>query len=553
MQQAGAYNLTSYYPLGLSGGGLFQWQNTTTLTPDGGTVIAPANNPGSCSQGCMIRQLSPPNEISPEFFGARCRQIAADGTVDTSGMLAAVAAAHNNGYLSIKTKGVCALNSTIDLSNFSQTINIDLGGVIEGSTFPPIPSWTGATSFFTIGGSGGGQVSINLSIGYTTGLDADVIHITGPGSAGGSKFFVGYASQVNGVIYVYGNTSPVSVNQFAGNYWIGCVNPNINSCGNFGILLYPGAQPAESNIVSTNWISNFDYGGVIEGNGASFTSFLGAMESNGQWDSQICSTGTITGFALGDTVAQGVSRGIVLSPSYTYQNHFCIAVQETKNVSSSRSNFTVGQVLTDGANSFTIFSILTVNQVTNPESFDIVSNNPNPTQDIIHAPYLGGKIGPNIPTDIVIGTNQASTTTCLKGVGVSTTGGTINLGNCAIDPTQFPLRIGGNSANGVPLSNSGGTGFLIAPTTGPGLIETRVSGASSITGTADLALDGMAAGAAGPLYLNHYSTGATEIGGGGGPITMPSVNVPGPVTGTNPLCIRASDGRLVRSTTTACP
>src|SRR5215469_4165659 len=347
MQQAGAYNLTSYYPLGLSGGGLFQWQNTTTLTPDGGTVIAPANNPGSCSQGCMIRQLSPPNEISPEFFGARCRQIAADGTVDTSGMLAAVAAAHNNGYLSIKTKGVCALNSTIDLSNFSQTINIDLGGVIEGSTFPPIPSWTGATSFFTIGGSGGGQVSINLSIGYTTGLDADVIHITGPGSAGGSKFFVGYASQVNGVIYVYGNTSPVSVNQFAGNYWIGCVNPNINSCGNFGILLYPGAQPAESNIVSTNWISNFDYGGVIEGNGASFTSFLGAMESNGQWDSQICSTGTITGFALGDTVAQGVSRGIVLSPSYTYQNHFCIAVQETKNVSSSRSNFTVGQVLTD--------------------------------------------------------------------------------------------------------------------------------------------------------------------------------------------------------------
>lgn len=408
--------------------------------------------------------------ITPQMYGAVCNGSTSNATADTAGLQAAInAMLANTKYQTLATGGTCALNSTITINNFPRSVNISLGGVIEGPSFPAAGAWNTATSFFTVGSTGGQQVGIHLHIGWATGLDADVLHI-GASGLGNSSFDFQDVQYVNGVAKVSGNTNVVDQVRFLGDGWLGCINPQTNpQCGNFGIYFQPGSGTAQGSFVNTNWISNFNYGGVIEQNTTLFTSYNGGFESNGEWTSQLCLTGISGTFQEGETVTESSAHGILETVVYPWHpNNSCVQVIETKNTSwvsgAAHSNFTTSGTLTGSTSgaTATISTILVVNQLFgispyNPESFDIIKGQPLATvaQDKVWNVYTGGIIGPNLASDDLVYGNGSTFTTCFRGVGLHTTGGTLEFQNCSIDPqlTNFTASGSGIGLGGYDVAS----------------------------------------------------------------------------------------------------
>lgn len=391
--------------------------------------------------------------ITPMQYGAICNGLSANAAVDTAGINAALAAALSNNYQTVKAGGICALNSSITIGNFTKGFSLDLGGVIEGASFPVKSTWQTATPFFIFGATGGTQTGINLHLQYATGLDANVVEITGSGLSS-STLDIGEANRVNGVIDIESITNVASDNVFTGNLWSGCDNPttaptNPNACGYFGIYYNAGsgAGGAQGNLLKTNWIQNFNVAAAIEYNGTLYNGYYGGMEQNGTWNTQLCLTGVSGTFQIGETVTEGIHSGTVLTPAYSWRNGTnCIQILETRASlwysGVSHTNFTTSGTLT-GATSgatATISSILVTDQLFevapfDPESFDIVSAHTDSTMDDTVIPvYLGGIVGPLLPTSDIMGKNGSTFGTCFRGLGVHTTGATDELTNCSNNP-----------------------------------------------------------------------------------------------------------------------
>jgi len=81
MSQYKTIVLSGYYSGNPTGGGIFTWltaAQASGLTPDGGVIIAPSDNPGSCSAGCLALSSAVP--VTPFQYGAKCDGVTDDST-----------------------------------------------------------------------------------------------------------------------------------------------------------------------------------------------------------------------------------------------------------------------------------------------------------------------------------------------------------------------------------------------------------------------------------------------------------------------------------------
>lgn len=80
--------LVDYYStVQTNGGGSFKWYATYSGTPNAGTIVAPSNHAGTCSFGCMVRQLNG-TPATPQMIGAKCDGGATDDSAAVTAWLA---------------------------------------------------------------------------------------------------------------------------------------------------------------------------------------------------------------------------------------------------------------------------------------------------------------------------------------------------------------------------------------------------------------------------------------------------------------------------------
>jgi hypothetical protein len=335
--------------------------------------------------------------VTPEMFGA-----VGDGVADdTAAIQSAVNFCLASGYQSLRGLAQYALSGPVDISNFVVGTDFYFNKIVCHSSFPSPAHWNSATPFFTIGANGGTQVGIQLECLRVDGASkADIVQVINNG-VGGSWFKFGYTSNTN-INYVNKDTTAQTASNYVlGNYW----TTGIQAAN----IIKGSAGTPEGTTLDVGFISGFKYGGIVLGDGASYTNIRGQLDFNGTWLTQFLVPST-AGFAIGDTVTDTTNAATAeVLAVYTTHGQAFLLVIETKDTGGGNSNFVNGHTITNGTASTTITTLQTTNQGGNNIYYDIIQAYPNSapfSRNTIIAPYLGGIVGNCLFTNFLQSANS---------------------------------------------------------------------------------------------------------------------------------------------------
>lgn len=299
--------------------------------------------------------------ITPEMFGA-----VGDGVADdTAAINKAIDVAYRSNLEQGKKestkyniqrvygKGLYHISRPIVVNNFRQGFELNLGGLIVNEKFPGYTDWKNATGAISVGSDGGGQVGLNIRVGYFNGANKATLFKLGRAGAGGSQFHADRAINAVGVFQCTDSDLANSAsNRITGGYW---------QDGVFGIRIKrKGGHICEGTKISVGFMTNFKYGGIQLFDGAQYFQIYGTdVDFCGKYLTQL----GINALPGSDIRGMQAVSGSVSCEVLDYYNQpagkYYALVIEGQNTTGGNSAYTVGNKVVINGVTYTISSITT--------------------------------------------------------------------------------------------------------------------------------------------------------------------------------------------------
>lgn len=174
MAQYDSISLDGYHAGNPAGAGIFNWipaPQAVGLVPDGGTIIAPSDNPGDCTLGCLKRAFN--GVYQPEFYGAYGDAASFSDATIGGGALSTLTSASTiftpgdvGKIISINGAGAAGVTLVTTISAYIDTHDVTIA-VAASQAVTNVQAWYGhndrdaANSALTPAGAGGSILFAN--------------------------------------------------------------------------------------------------------------------------------------------------------------------------------------------------------------------------------------------------------------------------------------------------------------------------------------------------------------------------------------------------------